>query len=188
MKKEFKKVSDIEKKCKKAFVFMAGIAFILFGCTDCDTQNEFSFAPSAKNERIEKSAFELPEGVVTLHSNEETTSDKIERGFLEFCSKNEAVYNTLEPVCRFVSMNIGNVKADCAMVDGNVQEGLLNVSLKLIDGAILSINKRIDTIGETLVAFNIFKDRKLLISDIMDIRLLSHYIQNVQNAMSNDTK
>ena len=167
---------------------MAGIAFTLFGCTDCDTQNEFSFAPSAKNERIEKSAFELPEGVVTLHSNEETTSDKIERGFLEFCSKNETVYNTLEPVCRFVSMNIGNVKADCAMVDGNVQEGLLNVSLKLIDGAILSINKRIDTIGETLVAFNIFKDRKLLISDIMDIRLLSHYIQNVQNAMSNDTK
>ena len=186
MKREFVKVSDV---LKTATFIVAGITFTLFLNESIDVKKdvktlEISFEQSknAKSDEGGELTSTISDGVFTVQSNETTTSERIDCAFVDFCSEN-GVDDNLKNVCEFIKNGIGDVKSDDVAIDGNIQDGFLNVSLRLNDGAILSINKCFDSMDNTMVAFNIFKSRKLLVSDIMEINTLSTYIHNVQNRL-----
>ena len=186
MKKEYVTISDVVKTTTLATFFMAGITFTLFLNDNSENVNSsnFLFEQSVKNEGIEVQELTSGDNITfTVLSNEPTTSEKIDYAYDSFCSK-YGTNDDLGKVCEFIKNGIGDVKSDDVAIDANIQDGFLNVSLRLNDGAILSINKCFDSMDNSMVAFNIFKSRKLLVSDIMEINTLSTYIHNVQNRLS----
>lgn len=57
-------------------------------------------------------------------------------------------------------------------------EGLFNITIKLRDGMLCSISWR-DCYPDNLISFCIFCERKLILSDFIDIDDFVHCIQNV---------
>ena len=186
MKKSYSSIYDIRSNNnlnpKGTVVVFAGIVFTLFAINDYTSSDGFIIQPSNNSINIVTSDYRsnVSNSIITLKSNESTTEEKIAQAYYQFCAKNN-IGDLFDPVFHFILEGISKVSAEKVAVDGDIEEGLLNVSLKMADGAILSINKRIEYIDSPIVAFNIFKDRKLLISDIMDLNLLTNYILNVQN-------
>lgn len=87
----------------------------------------------------------------------------------------------LEPVMRFVTDGLGDIKAERVFMDCDMNSKVLNVSYRMHDNMLLSISKPLDTMDDGFVMFNVYHGRKLLLSDCASIELLSEYIHNVEN-------
>lgn len=87
----------------------------------------------------------------------------------------------LEPVMRFVTDGLGDIKAERVVMDCDMNNKVLNVSYRMHDNMLLSISKPLDTMDDGFVMFNVYHGRELLVSDSASIELLSQYIHNVEN-------
>lgn len=178
MKKNFIQVQKI--KIVTTSIVLAGIAFTLFGCDAVEaTAVEFRQETVVCCAEVDTASSISPDGNIVLASNEQSTADKISLAYSRFVS-DKGGDSSLDDVCGFMADEMKAVRVDKVSVDGSVDDGLLNMSFRLPDGMILSVNKRRDTMDSRLVAFNIIRDRRLVISDVMDIHNLREYINTVQ--------
>ena len=84
----------------------------------------------------------------------------------------------------FIVEGIGNINIEKVAVDCDLDSEILNVVYRLPDNVVLSISKPLETIDDDFVAFNLYHNRKLLVTDNANIGLLSHYINEVESNLS----
>lgn len=123
---------------------------------------------------------QIQEGSIQLASNEDTTLDRLQTAY-ETLREEQHLNDVYDDIYQFFKNNLGQIKTKKVALQVEKDEGLLFVSLKLIDGVILTINKRITMLDSHLVGFNLYQKRHLLLSDIRDIADLVAFICNVQN-------
>lgn len=185
MYKPFRTVKEfVKSECK---VMLAGIAFTLFSANvveadACQPVFEQVEPIERLTEKVKPAQDEEIE--VMLSSTSLTTKEKLDDAFEKFskeCNENTSV---LQEPFQEISSAVSGIKADKVAVDGDPSEGRLNVAFRLRDGMILSLNKKIGLHDRGIVGFNLLKNRRLVISDVVEIALLSKYIENVQNRLS----
>lgn len=184
MNKPFREVKDlVKRKCK---VILAGIVFTLFGAgaADANVCNPvFESVPDL--EGTQELVRPVDNGVmeVVLSSTSRTTKDKLDEAFVKFSQEtHEDVSELLEPF-QEIAEGMSMIKAEKVSIDGDPSEGRLNVAFRLPDGMVLSLNKKIGLHDRGSVGFNLMHNRRLIISDIMEVSLLSQYISNVQKRL-----
>lgn len=182
MKKQFIEIARL--KFITAGVILSGITFTLFGCLSGEEEN-VSLPPVSVVECVQSS--DVPsitsEGDITLSIIDDTITEKAQKSFVDFCQNNKDGYKLL-PVFQLIVDGLKGVKISKASVSGDVDSSLLNVSFRLEDGTILSINKHLDTVNDTHVAFNVIRNRVLIISDYRDINDLANFICKAQSRLS----
>lgn len=133
--------------------------------------------------------FQLPpkSGVVmTLHSTSSDAKTMTEVAFQKKIDQNEMA-DRLEPVMRFISNGLGDIKVDRVMVDCDSDCTVLNVAYRLQTKVLLSISKPLETMEDDFVMFNVYYNRNLLISDTVSVGLLSEYIHKVEKLILEDS-
>lgn len=184
MSKPFIQISklDFHNLTKTITVTLAGITFTFFGMNiNNNTSQNFVSEITTVNVFTECSSVEA-DGIVML-MNEVDVNKKIAQAFDDLCHAIPDA-NNLTNIYNFMATGLNSINSEKVSVDCNTETGLLNVAFRLPDGAILSVTKCNDTMTDDLVAFNIIKQRKLIISDIIGISELRDYILNVQRRMA----
>lgn len=184
MNKTFIEVKDfVKRECK---VILAGIAFTLFGAsaTEADScQPVFESIPDVEVPQEYVSPVQNGEVVVTLSSNALTTAEKLENAFEKFSQQSEMEVATLREPFNEIAEGLSKIDAEKVVVDGVPSEGRLSVAFRLPDGMILSLNKKLGLHDPGEVGFNLIHNREMVISDVMEVSLLTQYIQNVQKRL-----
>lgn len=85
------------------------------------------------------------------------------------------------PVLEFIMSGLEKVNVERASVDYNMSTHVLNVAYRMPGNILLSISKPQETIEDSLVIFNLYHKRELLVSDIVDIEILSQYLHKVES-------
>lgn len=184
MKKEFKKIENIGSvliKKAKRIILVAGITFTLFS-TNVAASFESSFSLSPVSISITKEVTPDPASniKVALKSTIATSSDLMWESFNNFQKSAETDCKNIKESFAKIVDALNDIKFSKIAVDGNPEEDRLKVAFRLPNNVILSIIKEQGVHLDDYVGVNIFRNRQLLISDIMELSLLKTYISNVQ--------
>jgi hypothetical protein len=125
----------------------------------------------------------IPDGIEIFANHNKTSAYMTKQSFSEMMSHNSDA-KKLEPVMNFIVEGIGNINIEKVAVDCDLDSEILNVVYRLPDNVVLSISKPLETIDDDFVAFNLYHNRKLLVTDNATIGLLSHYIDEVESNLS----
>ena len=184
MNKPFREVKDfVTRECK---VILAGSVCTLFGAgvRDADTCNPvFESVPDLEITKELVRPVDNGEVEVVLSSTSLATKDKLDEAFVKFSHENSGEVSELIEPFNVIADGMSFIKADYVSVDGNPAEGRLSVAFRLPDGMILSLNKKIGLHDRGIVGFNLMHNRRLIVSDIMEVSLLAQYISNVQKRL-----
>lgn len=187
MKQEFKKVEDIKitfiKKVSR-IVVLAGIAFTLFS-TDVKASESSNFSLSLSNPPVTELVTPAldSEIKVALKPNIPTPSDLMWNAFHRFQESSHDKCEILEESFSKIVETFCDIKFLKVAVDGDIEDRKLKTVFRLPDNVILSIIKEEGTHYGNFVGFNLFHNRQLLISDVIDMGLLKKYISNVQTKL-----
>ncbi len=125
----------------------------------------------------------IPDGIEIFANHNKTSAYMTKQSFSELVSHNSNA-KKLEPVMNFIVEGIGNINIKKVTVDCDLHSEVLNVAYRLPDNVVLSISKPLETMDDDFVAFNLYHNRKLLVTDNANIGLLSHYINEVESNLS----
>lgn len=141
-------------------------------------------------EQFDPASFELGDniGSVLLEPNPAILSanasiKRIEAAFEEFVHSQGEDVRELESLKNEIREAFHNVEIQKANVSGRIKEGYLNVSLLLPEKLVLSINSLKDFVEPGVVSFNLFKNRELLVSDIIPLEQLAQYVRDVESKL-----
>lgn len=141
-------------------------------------------------EQFDPASFELGDniGSVLLEPNPAILSanasiKRIDAAFEEFVHSQGEEVRELESLKNEIREAFHNVEIQKANVSGRIKEGYLNVSLLLPEKLVLSINSLKDFVEPGVVSFNLFKNRELLVSDIILLEQLAQYVRDVESKL-----
>ncbi len=141
-------------------------------------------------EQFDPASFELGDniGSVLLEPNPAILSanasiKRIDAAFEEFVHSQGEEVRELESLKNEIREAFHNVEIQKANVSGRIKEGYLNVSLLLPEKLVLSINSLKDFVEPGVVSFNLFKNRELLVSDIIPLEQLAQYVRDVESKL-----
>ena len=141
-------------------------------------------------EQFDPASFELGDnlGSVLLEPNPAILSanasiKRIDAAFEEFVHSQGEEVRELESLKNEIREAFHNVEIQKANVSGRIKEGYLNVSLLLPEKLVLSINSLKDFVEPGVVSFNLFKNRELLVSDIIPLEQLARYVRDVESKL-----
>ena len=166
----------------------SGICIALFAFTAVGTSGQenqyYSQIDDVPDKIISLSATDnvsgafIPNGIEIFANRNFSNANMARLSFSELVSHNPGTQK-FEPVVDFIIKGIGNIDIEKVVVDCDFDSEILNVVYRLPDNVVLSISKPLDTMDDDLVAFNLYHDRKLLVTDDASIGLLSRYIVEV---------
>lgn len=141
-------------------------------------------------EQFDPASFELGDniGSVLLEPNPAILSanasiKRIDAAFEKFVHSQGEEVRELESLKNEIREAFHNVEIQKANVSGRIKEGYLNVSLLLPEKLVLSINSLKDFVEPGVVSFNLFKNRELLVSDIIPLEQLAQYVRDVESKL-----
>lgn len=105
--------------------------------------------------------------------------EKLIKAFEEFQERNQNADNFRKNF-DFILENLSDISFDNVTYDTCSNGDILNISLLIAEDVILSINTLLVD-PTTLVAFNIFDKKELLVSDVMSLPALKEKIVAIQN-------
>ena len=167
MRKETYFVRDLRIVATKAAstVLIAGIMFFF---NPVSAQNSLSsFENRAQIEIVmqeEPKSIEVADGITLSPKTQMVDSET----------------GTFLSMYRFLTDGTSRISFSKRIPNFSPKTGIFNFAYTHPDGAVLSMNKSIDTMDDNLVAFNIFKDKELLLSDVMEVGKLEEFICTVQ--------
>lgn len=183
MSKKFIQVSRISVKIK-SIAIAAGVLITLFS-NEADAQVPEKFIPSSGNsELVVKTSTSVDENAIMLQLSEnvESLADCLNEKFKISCNKDESC-TTLVPAHQFLLEISSSIGAEKATLSCNSEYATVTHSLRLPHEFMLTLTKPMDTMDDTKVMFNLMRNRKLLISDVVKSSLLKEYIGNVINKL-----
>lgn len=87
--------------------------------------------------------------------------------------------NEKETLEKFISDQFDGIGYLNKSVDYDEEGKIINVSYRLMGDIIISLTKPYETLDDNFVAFNVYQDKTLLISEIADCKLILTYLHNV---------
>lgn len=93
--------------------------------------------------------------------------------------ENKPQAEKLQPVCDFICRGICNMESKEVSVDSDMEDNLLNITVLLEGGKLLSVSKRLGDLDNPEAAVNIFTGRSLESSLIIDINQLDSYVRDL---------
>lgn len=180
MSKQYIQVSRITVTFKKSIAIAAGVLITLFS-NEADAQVPETFIPSSVNsELIVKTRTSVNDDAITLQLSEniESLADCLNEKFKISCNEDQNC-TILAPAHQFLMEISPSIGAEKATLSCNIEYAAVTHSLRLPHGFMLTLTKPMDTMDDTKVMFNLMRNRKLLISDVVDSSLLKEYIGSV---------
>lgn len=188
MKIEFRTVENITKTVVKRIEVTIAAGLILFFCNNSE-------ANAYENSRYEEAlpvnefacynvhAEEESSLVLQMSDNRETTSEKMDRAFAKATTGNSTI--ELESAHDYVLSAVKDVDAEKIRYEYNAELDVVNYTLLLAHGYLLSVSKSLDLLDEDVLTFSIFHKRNLLLSDAFTAKGLADYMDKVQKRLNN---
>lgn len=187
MKKEYQIVSDfIKKNLIVTTMTLASIAFTLFDVKANEADSEVCYNEVEVVSVAERPSLDASNGkVVFMNNPSRSCITMMDEAFQCFLNKTPNG-GQLSPIFECFRKELSSIDVEKVSINGNVEFKRLNIAFRLPHSYILSVTKFADSLqDDDFVAFNLFHERELLISDVIRINLLKGYISNVQERLSN---
>lgn len=184
MSKKFIQVSRITVTIKNSIAIATGVIITLF-TNETSAQVPEKFIPSSVNsEQVVKTPTSVNDNAITLQLSEnvESLADCLNEKFKISCSEDENC-TSLAPAHQFLMEVSSSIGAEKATLSCNSEYAAVTHSLRLPHEFMLTLTKLMETMDDTKVMFNLMRNRKLLISDVVEVSLLKEYIGNVINKL-----
>ncbi len=110
--------------------------------------------------------------------NIDSLADCLNAKFKNCCSE-DVNCTSLAPAHQFLTEISSDICAEKATLSCNCEYEAVTHSLRLPHNFMLTLTKPMKTMDDTKVMFNLMRNRKLLISDVVESSLLKEYIGNV---------
>lgn len=191
MSKRFVKVETIVNAMQKGLLASSLTVFVAAAsCLNADEVLHQKFRSAVVNEetiiedfQIDSDSKEQSAQFFFFFDDNNTTVKMLDEAFLKL-KKEIPQAIELDRVYAFVSEGLGDVRAERIAMDCDISNMMLNVSFRLPDGCLLSVNKPKGTENDSLVMFNFYRHRRLLVADMADISLVKEYVHNVEAQFS----
>lgn len=180
MSKKYIQVAKLTISRKNSIAIAAGVLFMLFS-NEIEAHNPEVFFPSpVSSELIRQDSTLVEDNFVTLQLYENIESVKYSLDY-SFKKSSDADRNCIQlaPAHKFLLEISSCVGAERATLNCNCEYKAVTHTLRLPHDFILSLTKPMDTIDDNKVMFSLMRNRKLLISDVVESSLLRDYITNV---------
>lgn len=193
MKKPFMNINDCGRLLTKTKPVVVGIVTLIMTVTPSAVAHATTFQSQTDGVRIENAVtvnqetISLPDniGTIQLELNiqaikESNTTRMIDEAFNKFAASSTQDVRSLKSLNDEIKTSFADAEILKVQTRGNVDKGYLNVSMLLPKQLVLSINSITNFEMPGTVAFNLLRNRKLIVSDMIPLDQLAQYVRALE--------
>lgn len=185
MNKKFKRIIA---KATASIVVVCGIQFTAFdcnadnGCSQGPQSYDYELTEQSVTEEIDNmmfDGFQIKEDVESVGSPTATQA-KIDDAFNLYTKRvNGYIPDSMRKLCRDAGALFKDVVVSAVSVDGNIASEYLNISMKLSDGVIASVNLNPESFRQNILSVNFYDGENLIVSNVYGADQIRDFMMTV---------